>query len=283
MRLQKSFKNWLTLKLTKTHISTKISRKSLRCEKECSSHTKTINRDQRVGRTIQTKYRASDPQSVVHCLASREDWITKRPVKMKYLLCLSLLLFIHQILAGPVAPQEGNQLPRTGRTFSGNSTEDIFNDLSRLLQAWILIFYLLWHSVWNWNKKSHFATFWTNQTIILNFKRFTILATFSAKIQIFDIRRIIFFARKSKLDYFVDFQTPCCSSGALIFVVHNRIRKQSTTKMVWFWCSAHICNTWLLFIISNDHFVLGYSSFAENHCGNQKSHCFAPCRNRHWN
>merc|ERR1712062_621024 len=72
---------------------------------------------------------------VVHCLASREDWITKRPVKMKYLLCLSLLLFIHQILAGPVAPQEGNQLPRTGRTFSGNSTEDIFNDLSRLLQG----------------------------------------------------------------------------------------------------------------------------------------------------
>ena len=82
---------------------------------------------------------ALDPQSVDHCLASREDWITKRAVKMKYLLCLSLLLFIHQILAIPVAPQEEDQLPRAGRTFSGNSTEDIFNDLSRLLQAWILI------------------------------------------------------------------------------------------------------------------------------------------------
>ena len=78
---------------------------------------------------------ALDPQLVDHCLASREDWITKRAVKMKYLLCLSLLLFIHQILAIPVAPQEEDQLPRAGRTFSGNSTEDIFNDLSRLLQA----------------------------------------------------------------------------------------------------------------------------------------------------
>merc|ERR1711953_1267053 len=72
---------------------------------------------------------------VDHCLASREDWITKRAVKMKYLLCLYLLLFIHQILAIPVAPQEEDQSPRTGRTFSGNSTEDIFNDLSRLLQG----------------------------------------------------------------------------------------------------------------------------------------------------
>ena len=78
---------------------------------------------------------ALDPQSVDHCLAPREDWITKRAVKMKYLLRLSLLLFIHQILAIPVAPQEEDQSPRTGRTFSGNSTEDIFNDLSRLLQA----------------------------------------------------------------------------------------------------------------------------------------------------
>ena len=54
---------------------------------------------------------------------------------MKHYLCLSLLLFIHQILAGPIVQPEEDQLERTGRTFSGNSTEDIFNDLSRLLQV----------------------------------------------------------------------------------------------------------------------------------------------------
>ena len=61
---------------------------------------------------------------------------------MKHLLSLAFLLFVHQILGG-VVPNNEDQLHRVRRTIDTNSTKEIFEDLSRILQVRFAQFHTL--------------------------------------------------------------------------------------------------------------------------------------------
>ena len=76
---------------------------------------------------------------------------------MKHLLALAFLLFVHQILGG-VVPDQENQLHRVRRTIDTNSTKEIFEDLSRILQV---RFCLIWFLVKLMQFETHLVVWYT--------------------------------------------------------------------------------------------------------------------------